>query len=330
MELSDYLRVLRAHWVGVVACVLVALAAAALHRDPAKVYAANANGFVSAGAPDPALASVNDALAKSRATSYVDIATSRAVADQVIEDLGLEASGVEPDRPASRWQPPDTVLLKITAESSTPRGRPAARRRLGERARRPGRRDREPARHAPTPALRTSSRSSPPRCPRHPSCRAPRSTCCSGWSWVGLLGLAYAVRAQPARPAAALQRRGREAVRRRRSSARPRRPGAGPRARATGAARRASPSTPARAPSAPRRSASCAPTSPSWTSTTRRASIVVTSPQQADGKSTVAANLAAAIASSGQPVTLVDGDLRRPDRRANPSAWSRAPASPTC
>jgi capsular exopolysaccharide synthesis family protein len=40
--------------------------------------------------------------------------------------------------------------------------------------------------------------------------------------------------------------------------------------------------------------------------------IVVTSPKQSDGKSTVAANLAAAIAVGGQAVTLIDGDLRRP------------------
>jgi capsular exopolysaccharide synthesis family protein len=39
---------------------------------------------------------------------------------------------------------------------------------------------------------------------------------------------------------------------------------------------------------------------------------VVTSPRPGDGKSTVAANLAAAIAVNGQPVTLIDGDLRRP------------------
>jgi capsular exopolysaccharide synthesis family protein len=41
--------------------------------------------------------------------------------------------------------------------------------------------------------------------------------------------------------------------------------------------------------------------------------IVVTSPKQGDGKSTVAVNLAAAIAASGQPVTVVDADLRRPN-----------------
>ena len=40
--------------------------------------------------------------------------------------------------------------------------------------------------------------------------------------------------------------------------------------------------------------------------------IVVTSPKPGDGKSTIAANLAAAIAFGGQKVTLVDGDLRRP------------------
>lgn len=40
--------------------------------------------------------------------------------------------------------------------------------------------------------------------------------------------------------------------------------------------------------------------------------VVVASPFPGDGKSTVAANLAATIAVSGQPVVLVDGDLRRP------------------
>ena len=40
--------------------------------------------------------------------------------------------------------------------------------------------------------------------------------------------------------------------------------------------------------------------------------VVVTSPLPGDGKSTVAANLAAAIDSSGQNVVLIDGDLRRP------------------
>jgi capsular exopolysaccharide synthesis family protein len=40
--------------------------------------------------------------------------------------------------------------------------------------------------------------------------------------------------------------------------------------------------------------------------------IVVTSPLPGDGKSTVALNLAAALSMSGQPVMLIDADLRRP------------------
>ena len=41
-------------------------------------------------------------------------------------------------------------------------------------------------------------------------------------------------------------------------------------------------------------------------------SIVITSPNPAEGKSTVAANLARVLAESGQPTVLVDADLRRP------------------
>ena len=40
--------------------------------------------------------------------------------------------------------------------------------------------------------------------------------------------------------------------------------------------------------------------------------VVVTSPLPGDGKSTMSANLALAMAASGQQVVLIDGDLRRP------------------
>ena len=122
MELSDYLRVLRAHWTGVVALILASIAAAAVFNlTQPKVYAANATGFVSAGNDsNPALGSVADTLAKSRAKSYVDIAQSRATAQGVIDELSLKASPSALIGNISVDQPLDTVLIKITARASTP------------------------------------------------------------------------------------------------------------------------------------------------------------------------------------------------------------------
>ena len=90
MELHDYLRILRAHWIGVaLLAVAGVLAAGGYSLSQPKVYAADATGFVSTGENDnPALGSVGDSLAKSRAKSYVDIAKSRATASDVIRDLG--------------------------------------------------------------------------------------------------------------------------------------------------------------------------------------------------------------------------------------------------
>src|SRR5919112_6514338 len=94
MELKDYLRVLRAHWIGVLALAVIGILAATLYTvTQPKVYAASATGFVSTGANEnPALGSVADSLAKSRAKSYVDIAKGRATAQAVIKSLGLKAS----------------------------------------------------------------------------------------------------------------------------------------------------------------------------------------------------------------------------------------------
>ena len=123
MELSDYLRMLRNHWVGalVITAVVVALAGAYNVTQP-KVYAANANGFVGIGAgSDPALASVGDGLAKSRAKSFVDIAESRATAQDVIDDLGLDVTPSSLIGKITIEQPDDTVSIKITARADAPK-----------------------------------------------------------------------------------------------------------------------------------------------------------------------------------------------------------------
>ena len=122
MELTDYLRIFRAHWVGalVIIAAVITVSAGYTATRP-KVYAADANGFVSTGASsDPALSSVNDELAKSRATSYLNIAKSRATAREVIKTLGLDADPSTLVGKISVQQPPETVLIKITARAASP------------------------------------------------------------------------------------------------------------------------------------------------------------------------------------------------------------------
>src|SRR4051812_2567202 len=123
MELRDYIRILRAHWVGVALIILITvLAAGAYTFTQPKVYAADANGFVSVGGQEnPALNSVNDEFAKSRAPSYVDIAPSRATARAVIRALHLKADPASLVGNIAVEQPTDTVLLKITASAGTPK-----------------------------------------------------------------------------------------------------------------------------------------------------------------------------------------------------------------
>jgi capsular exopolysaccharide synthesis family protein len=122
LELHDYWRAVRNHWIGVVLIVLATCGAGALYtatRTP--VYAANATGFVGTGASDnAALGSITDQLAKSRATSYVDVAESRATAQAVIDSLGLSTTPAELVGHISVTQPTNTVVLKIVATSTSP------------------------------------------------------------------------------------------------------------------------------------------------------------------------------------------------------------------
>src|SRR3954447_9981137 len=117
MELKDYLRVLRAHWVGVVVLALAGIAVASLYTiSQPRVYAASATGFVSAGANEnPALGSVADSLAKSRAQSYVEIAKRRATARAELHKLRLDTPPAGLIGNISVDQPIDTVVIKITA-----------------------------------------------------------------------------------------------------------------------------------------------------------------------------------------------------------------------
>jgi capsular exopolysaccharide synthesis family protein len=123
MELRAYLPILRAHWVAIVLITLLggAVAFGWTLLQP-RVYSADASGYVSAGDnSDTGNALVGDNLAQSKVKSYIDIGSSRAVAQYAIDDLGL--TDVAPEQLVGRinvTNPTDTVLLKVSATGPTP------------------------------------------------------------------------------------------------------------------------------------------------------------------------------------------------------------------
>ncbi|MEI2278533.1 polysaccharide biosynthesis tyrosine autokinase [Paenarthrobacter ilicis] len=123
MELTDYWKVLRAHWVSVIAITLVGgIAAFGWTLTQTKVYSADASGIISVGVnKDLGTAMAGESYSKSRAKSYLDVAKSRSVAETVINDLKLQ--GTTPEQLISRisaQNPQDTATLKFTAQASTP------------------------------------------------------------------------------------------------------------------------------------------------------------------------------------------------------------------
>ena len=311
MELTDYLRVLRAYWRGVAAFVLLGVAVAAgVSLVQPKVYQADASGFVSAGTTNSAgEASVGDSLAKSRAASYVDLARSRATAQTVISDLGLDAAPASLIGAVSVSQPLDTVLIKISARASTPRSAQQladawvqALKQQVDQVENPSGSSTQALRIVPIESAALPS-----------SPVSPNTTRNVGLGFVGglLLGFGYAVaRSQ-------LDRKLRRAEDIEREFG------------VTVAA--AIPASPAMV----RKRGALIPLvvgRPKLKDPVHTAEaflklrtnlqfmdidnpprvIVVTSPLPGDGKSTIAANLAAALSMSDRRVVLIDGDLRRP------------------
>lgn len=307
VDLRDYLRSLRSHWKGVLLIVLIGVTATVVFTSQQpRVYAANADGFVSTDtAGNGAEASINDSLAKSRAPSYVTIATSRATAEKAAADLGLSVDPASLIGDITVEQPEDTVLIRITARSSSPRQAQqladAWVRALAQQVE-----------EVESP----SSRSSPirivpiesaalPTAPVSPNVRV--NTVVGGilsLMLALLYVLLFSVFDRRIRSATDLERRFGSSV--------------------VG-------TVPAFAGAAKERTVvlgSAHEDGRGWGASeafrklrTNLAYmdvdnpprvVLVTSPNEAEGKSTVALNLAAAIAASGQPAILVDADLRRP------------------
>lgn len=124
MELRDYARGLRRHWLAIVLMTLVGIGAgygwSALQTP---VYVAGASGYVvSKQSEDVGISTVGDNLARSRVQSYLDIAGWRSVAENAIADLDLDTTPEVLVTRVTVENPEDTVIMRITAEGDSPEG----------------------------------------------------------------------------------------------------------------------------------------------------------------------------------------------------------------
>ena len=321
MEFRDYVRILLAHWMGALILVLLgALAAVGYNATQPAVYQGSATVLVSAGKSDQATAQMNDSVARTRVTSYAQIATSTRVASRVLEDPRYPKNSGLPSTPSalvtdiSTSQPTNTVLLTVNARASTPANSALlANLWIAALA------DEVAAVEGTPPPSQVADPESIKGLHLVTLSEAsagsqvlPRKNLNLAIGLVVglLLGFVYAmVRHQfdrRLRSSTEVEKQfGHSVIGMIPQSSQMRQDGGALALAVTGSMDSSSASTAEAFRKLRTNLAFMDVDNPPRV-------IVVTSPKQSDGKSTVAANLAAAIAIGGQPVTLIDGDLRRP------------------
>lgn len=123
MELADYVRILRAHWVAIVLFTALGTGGASgwvLLQTP--VYTANATGTIrpATSVDQASTAMMYESLAKSQVKSYVEWGQSRSVAEHAIASLGLDTSPEALVGRISISNPADTPVLRVTATAPEP------------------------------------------------------------------------------------------------------------------------------------------------------------------------------------------------------------------
>lgn len=125
MELRDYLRGLRRHWLGIVLMTLVGLGAAyawTLLQTPR--YESSADGLVqtSTSTDTGMVQGLTDAFAMGKVPTYLEMATWEQVAQLAVDEAGLD---IAPSAAASLitvTNPAGTPIIRVTAQGGTPEG----------------------------------------------------------------------------------------------------------------------------------------------------------------------------------------------------------------
>lgn len=306
MELRDYLRILRAHWIGIVLFTVLGVAVAfAWSSLQPRVYTASASGYVTASgaSTDTGSSLVGDQLARSKVTSYIDIGTWRAVAEHAIGELGLDTTPEALVERVDVSNPADTVVIHVAAQAGTP----AAARDLAEAwiAGMVTEIDNIEGDGSAGSAAVTLVPGDSARLPSSPSSPNTRLNLALG-ALIGLaLGIGYAVFRR------VLDRRVRDPrdIERETGIAVV---GTLPLDKSLAAGRRIVVSDPAEATQIAEATRELRTNLQFMDVDNPPRAIVITSPVPGDGKSTLAGNLAVSLAAAGEHVLLLDADLRRP------------------
>ncbi|WGW12178.1 polysaccharide biosynthesis tyrosine autokinase [Saxibacter everestensis] len=123
MELRDYLRILHKSWVLIVACTLVGVGAAAAYSIlVSPKYDATTKLYVSVRSSNATSVDLaqGTTFARQAVISYVDIASSARVLDQVIDELSLATSAKELSATIEATSPAETSLIEITTTAESP------------------------------------------------------------------------------------------------------------------------------------------------------------------------------------------------------------------
>ena len=123
MKPEDYRRILRNHWLLIVLCTVLggALGLGIALLQP-KVYTADSQSFVAISSADPANANIGTGAGfiSERVNSYGQLVTSPQVLKPVIASLHLNETVDSLGKKVTAVSPPQTVLINVTANYSSP------------------------------------------------------------------------------------------------------------------------------------------------------------------------------------------------------------------
>jgi polysaccharide biosynthesis transport protein len=121
VETREYLEILRRRWLSVLLIAMTTLAAASLVTlAMPKNYTATTRLFFAVASENVSDLAQGSSFAEKQMASYAQVATSPLVLDSVARELGLPITGVELSRRVEATVPVDTVIIEIAATAPKP------------------------------------------------------------------------------------------------------------------------------------------------------------------------------------------------------------------